>query len=767
MRSGGACVSIVAIASILSCLLILPDSALAALAAAEATPTSVTLNWTAPGDDGSTGTAGQYDIRYSLSTITDANWSSATQVSGEPTPAAAGTAQQFEVTGLQPSTSYYFAIKTADEVPNWSGLSNVVVKSTLPENTPPSAIANLTTNTPTSTSLRLTWTSPGDDGTVGTAAQYDIRYATSAITGANWASATPCTGEPTPLVAGSSQSFTVTGLSSNTTYYFAMMTADEVPNWSAMSNVASGTTSAETTAPSAIANLGAGSPTEHSIELSWTAPGDDAMAGTAAQYSIRYSTAYITEANFNSAAAVATPPAPLVGGSYQSYVVTGLQSGTVYFFAIKTADEVPNWSAVSNNATLSTSNDATAPVAVANLNAILPTINSLTLIWTAPGDDGSTGTASQYDIRYSTSTITAGNFASAVQVSNEPLPKPSGSPETLMVAGLNTNTRYYFALKTADERGNWSAISNVPNNITAQDATPPATINDLAAVTGQNNGEINLAWTAPGDDGMIGQALAYEIRYSPNNINNGNWSSALLWSSPPDPTPAGTTQNLTLTSLVPGSIYFIGIKAYDDAASRAALSNVVSCQAKFEFILANGNLAQPSSPPPLAVLPTAQPVLVVENADLSPDNVYRFELATDSNFFGSVAGGVVNQQDGGFTSWRVDVPLEADRQYFWRVATNADGYSETSSFFVEPFTHAYPNPVRFAEVDAATFTDLPAGSDLMLTTVSGSIVKRWTNLDGYDLSWDGTNESGNRVASGTYLRYLPDSGAKGKLVVIN
>ena len=767
MRSGGACISIVAVAAILFCLLMLPDNVLAALAAAEATPNSVTLSWTAPGDDGSAGTAAQYDIRYSLSTINEVNWGSATQVSGEPTPAAAGTPQEFEVTGLQPNTTYYLAIKTADEVPNWSPLSNVVSKSTLPENVPPATVANLAAGNPTVTSLRLTWTSPGDDGSTGTATQYDIRYSTSTISAANWSSATQCTGEPTPLVAGSSQFLTVTGLNPGTIYYFALMTADEVPNWSGLSNVASNATGTETTPPSAIANLGAGSPTEHSIELSWTAPGDDAMVGTAAQYSIRYSTAYLTEANFNSATVVTNPPAPLPAGSFQSLVVSGLQSGTTYFFAVKTADEVPNWSAISNNATLSTSNDATAPVAVSNLNAILPTIASLTLVWTAPGDDGSTGTATQYDIRYSTSTITAANFASAIQVANEPLPKLAGTPETLMVAGLSTNTRYYFALKTADERGNWSAISNVPNNLTAQDATPPAAIDDLAAVTGQNDGEINLSWTAPGDDGMIGYATAYEIRYSLDNINSTNWGSALPWSIPPDPTSPGTAQSVTLTSLVPGETYFVGIKAYDDAANPAPLSNVVSCEAKFEFILANGNLAQPSSPPPLAVLPTAQPVLTVENADLSPDNVYRFELATDSNFFGLVAGGVVNQQDATTTSWQVDEPLEPDQQYFWRVATNTDGYSEISNFFVEPFTHAYPNPVRFAEVDAATFTDLPAGSDLLLTTVSGSIVRRWSNLDGYDLTWNGTNGSGNRVSSGTYLWYLPDTGAKGKLVVIN
>ena len=269
----------------------------AKLELAAATANSITLTWTAPGDDGAVGQAAQYDIRYSLSNITEANWTSATQVSGEPTPSTAGATENFEVTGLSPSTTYYFAIKAADEVPNWSALSNVVIKSTSPEETPPAAVANLSTGSPTSTSLTLNWTAPGDDGSTGTASQYDIRYSTAVITSSNWASATQVSGEPTPLVAGSSQSMVISGLNPSTTYYFALITADEVPNWSTLSNVASGATLAESTAPSAIANLGAGNPTEHTIRLNWTAPGDDGMVGTASQYDIRYSTSTITAAN--------------------------------------------------------------------------------------------------------------------------------------------------------------------------------------------------------------------------------------------------------------------------------------------------------------------------------------------------------------------------------------------------------------------------------------------------------------------------------------
>ena len=65
-------------------------------------------------------------------------------------------------------------------------------------------------------SVTLTWTTPGDDGTAGTAAQFDLRYSTSPITASNFASATRWLGTPTPGTSGSSQSTTVTGPANDT-----------------------------------------------------------------------------------------------------------------------------------------------------------------------------------------------------------------------------------------------------------------------------------------------------------------------------------------------------------------------------------------------------------------------------------------------------------------------------------------------------------------------------------------------------------------------
>ena len=104
--------------------------AVAVLAVVVATPAlaaTLTLSFTAPGDDGTSGRAAQYDVRYSTSLITAANFALATRVTGLAPPQPPGTRENIRITTLLPSTIYWFAIKTADEAGNWSSMSNVVM----------------------------------------------------------------------------------------------------------------------------------------------------------------------------------------------------------------------------------------------------------------------------------------------------------------------------------------------------------------------------------------------------------------------------------------------------------------------------------------------------------------------------------------------------------------------------------------------------------------------------------------------------------------
>ena len=127
--------------------LIAAISALALPGLAAAQTISTTLLWTAPGDDGMVGRATTYALRYRTTAIVGTDtlswWNAATAVSGLPAPGVSGATDSVLVNGLDPTKTYYFILRTADEVPNWSGYSNVAIKPASVDATPPAAITDL------------------------------------------------------------------------------------------------------------------------------------------------------------------------------------------------------------------------------------------------------------------------------------------------------------------------------------------------------------------------------------------------------------------------------------------------------------------------------------------------------------------------------------------------------------------------------------------------------------------------------------------------
>ena len=118
---------------------------------------------------------------------------------------------------------------------------------------------------------------------------------------------------------------------------------------------------------------------------------------------------------------------------------------------------------------VSTAVDNTPPSPIADLTASNPTQNSITLTWTAPGDDAATGVASGYDIRYSTASVTDANWASATRADNEPAPLVSGTSQSHIVSGLTADTTYYLAIRATDDAGHVSDLSNIAAGKTLAD----------------------------------------------------------------------------------------------------------------------------------------------------------------------------------------------------------------------------------------------------------------------------------------------------------
>jgi hypothetical protein len=352
--------------------------------------------------------------------------------------------------------------------------------------------------------------------------------------------------------------------------------------------------------------------------LTWTAPMISASyGGTGAAYDFRWSASPIVDdTSFNSANPVLAPDGrnglspPHLKGTREFFDFIALPTGTVYF-AIKTCaplamDPVtfrctgsPSAiSPVNSNSPVSVNNGIAAallpPSDVSDLTVTGAASTSMTLRWTAPGNSGQTGTASRYDIRVSTAQITSANFGTALQVSPIPLPLPYGTVQSFAVTNLLSNTTsgviYYFAIKTANTAGTLSNLSNIAAGTTIPlfDSTPPAAMANLSAAPNSvNNDSVILSWTATGDDGTIGTATQYDIRYSELQIvENGTmtnssrqieFNNATQIANPPIPGPSGTVERFTVTGLKSNTQYYFAIKAIDKGGNVSSVSTCAGC----------------------------------------------------------------------------------------------------------------------------------------------------------------------------------------------
>ncbi|MCP4580870.1 MAG: hypothetical protein GY839_04585 [candidate division Zixibacteria bacterium] len=98
-----------------------------------------------------------------------------------------------------------------------------------------------------------------------------------------------------------------------------------------------------------------------------------------------------------------------------------------------------------------------------------------------------------------------------------------------------------------------------------------------AIFTSNTDGEIVLHWTAPGDDGFVGQAAGYDIRFKPSRFGpidtELKWQSGIRVADEPFPAPAGQTDSMLVTGLESGESYYFSIKAYDEHENHSGLSN--------------------------------------------------------------------------------------------------------------------------------------------------------------------------------------------------
>jgi type II secretory pathway pseudopilin PulG len=181
--------------------------------------------------------------RHNLEGVPDGKQASETELDIEDFTLVEGSGvlsiDQFGFDNAMTGASFTFLFTMSDGTARYM---EVTPGSPPPDITAPDPLIDLTTGAVTANSVALSWTAPGDDRDLGTAASYDMRYSTVLINEGNWNSATQASGEPVPAAAGSSESMTISNIDNSTIYYFALKTSDEVPNTSGISNVPNVTT---------------------------------------------------------------------------------------------------------------------------------------------------------------------------------------------------------------------------------------------------------------------------------------------------------------------------------------------------------------------------------------------------------------------------------------------------------------------------------------------------------------------------------------------
>jgi V8-like Glu-specific endopeptidase len=349
----------------------------------------------------------------------------------------------------------------------------------VPDIIPPATISDLGAATGANGgSVVLNWTAPGDDITSGKVSKYLVRYSTAPITSDTaWNAATAATiGLPVPTASGSPQTMTASGLTPGATFYFAVRAQDEVSNLGGLSNSPSATAKY-------IAPLSMGIHDDNDPNIAYSGAWNYRPSSTGPYLKTLHISAAIGDSamfSFNGASFTLTYTRAPNRGKMEIYI-DGNKVTTLNLYGSSTAWQKKWTSATLPPAThvvrlvhLSgaymdvdaiTIPDGVPPAAILNLSGASGTApGSVNLTWDAVGDDGITGTATSYLVRYSNTPITTEilwNAGTPVTV-GVPTPHAFGTPETMTVNGLYPGSTYYFLVRAKDDAGNLGGLSNSP-----------------------------------------------------------------------------------------------------------------------------------------------------------------------------------------------------------------------------------------------------------------------------------------------------------------
>lgn len=158
-------------------------------------------------------------------------------------------------------------------------------------------------------------------------------------------------------------------------------------------------------------------------------------------------------------------------------------------------------------------------VAASAANAQDNAYNSLTASWTAPGDDGTAGQVSAYELFYDTRAPGAdvaawwNSVPYSQRVSLIPPLAVAGRPDSARVSGLTQGTTYYFVIVARDEAANVSGFSNVASGATWSCGAPTSAPASFGADT--DSAGVLVTWGAATDPAALSLHLYRAVGSTP------------------------------------------------------------------------------------------------------------------------------------------------------------------------------------------------------------------------------------------------------------